>query len=339
MSSLSWTGKVLKLAHARCSRGATFSLVIAASCLSVAGSTASASGTNGTVVALRSTTAYGSVLVVGKGPLVGFPLYEFSGDIKGRFGCGTKRAAGYDLGPIASVPLTCTGPMSDMSKSITSDDWPALTTKSAPVAGEGVKQKLLGSVYRKGIGNQVTYAGHPLYLFDPWSDPFQPQGERYVETVKPLAPWHGIWYLVSSDEGQPAPGIATIENETLPDGHTAAAVQVDPNVGPIALSVYAYSRDSATKSNCDEKCAVEWMPVLTSAMPEAARGINAKDVGMIRRSDGTFQASYDGKPLYFYSKEKVYLHARIHLQSTGSAGNGNGLSGPHGGTFLIIRTP
>jgi predicted lipoprotein with Yx(FWY)xxD motif len=226
--------------------------------------------------------------------------------------------------------------MSDMSKSITSDDWPALTSKGSPVAGSGVKQKLLGSVYRKGIGNQVTYAGHPLYLFDPWSDPFSPQGERYVETVKPLAPWHGIWYLVSSSNGQPAPGAATIENETLPDGRAAVAVQVDPNVGPIALSVYAFSRDTPSKSACYKKCAVEWLPVLTSAEPLAAKGINTKDVGMIQRSNGTYQATYDGQPLYVYAKEKVYLRKRIHLQSTGSAGNGNGLSGPHGGTFSIV---
>jgi predicted lipoprotein with Yx(FWY)xxD motif len=310
-------------------------MVVSSFCVS--GGVASASSSKGTVVALRSTTAYGSVLVVGKGPLVGFPIYEFTGDANHKFGCTTKLASGYDLGPGVSVPLSCTGPMSDMSKSITSDDWPALTSKGAPIAGKGVKQKLLGSVYRKGVGNQVTYAGHPLYLFDPWSDPFLPQGERYIETVKPLAPWHGIWYLVSSGDGQPAPGVATIENETLPSGHTAIAVVVDPNVGPIAVSAYAFSRDSATASDCSKKCAVEWIPVLTSTMPHAAKGINAKDVGMIRRSNGTYQATYDGRPLYLYSKEKVYLHARIHLQSTGSAGNGNGLSGPHGGTFTILH--
>jgi hypothetical protein len=300
-------------------------------------SIAAASGSGGTVVSLRSTVAYGSVLVVGKGPLVGFPIYEFSGDAHRTYGCGTKLAKGYDLGPSVSVPLTCTGPMIDMSKSITSDDWPALTTKGTPVAGKGVSQKLLGSVYRRGIGTQVTYAGHPLYLFDPWSDPFKPQGERYIETVKPLAPWHGLWYLVSSQSGQPAPGVATIEDETLPDGDTAVAVRVDPNVGPIAVSVYSYSRDSPTTSVCYKKCAVEWIPVLTSTTPHAARGINAKSIGMIRRSNGTYQATYEGKPLYLYSKEEVFLRKRIHLQTTGSAGNGNGLAGPNGGTFAIIH--
>jgi len=40
-------------------------------------------------------------------------------------------------------------------------------TKGKPVAGRGVKASLLGEVFRKGVGEQVTYAGHPLYLFDP----------------------------------------------------------------------------------------------------------------------------------------------------------------------------
>jgi predicted lipoprotein with Yx(FWY)xxD motif len=328
----------LTLTQSRRTRVFVLALLTATSSLFIFAGSATASGSSGTVVALRSTAAYGSVLVVGKGPLVGFPIYEFSGDANGVFACGTKRASGYDLGPSVSVPLSCTGPMIDMSKSITSDDWPALTSKGAPVAGKGVNQKLLATVYRSGIGNQVTYAGHPLYLFDPWSDPFLPQGERYIETVKPLAPWHGIWYLVSSSDGQPAPGIATIENETLPDGHSAVAVQVDPNVGPIAVSVYAFSRDSATASACYKKCTLEWMPVLTSTMPHTAKGISAKNVGMIKRSNGTYQATYEGRPLYLYAKEKVFLHKRIHLATTGSAGNGNGLSGPFGGTFTIVPT-
>jgi predicted lipoprotein with Yx(FWY)xxD motif len=314
-----------------------FILVVSTSSLIVSGGVAAAPHSSGTVVAPRSTVAYGSVLVVGSGPLVGFPLYEFSGDADRTYRCGTTLASGYDLGPSVAVPLTCTGPMIDMSKSVTSDDWPALTSKAMPVAARGVSQKLLGIVYRKGIGNQVTYAGHPLYLFDPWSDPFKPQGERYLETVKPLAPWHGVWYLVSSVSGEPAPGIATIEDETLPDGRKAVAVSVDPNVGPIAVTVYTYSRDVAHVSQCNQKCAVQWIPVLTSTMPRVAKNISAKNVGIIRRSDGNLQVTYDGRPLYMYSKERVFLRAGIHLQSTGSAGNGDGLSGPNGGTFSIVR--
>ena len=42
--------------------------------------------------------------------------------------------------------------------------WPPLLTKGKPKAGKGVKAKLLGTTVRKS-GTQVTYAGHPLYMY------------------------------------------------------------------------------------------------------------------------------------------------------------------------------
>jgi hypothetical protein len=51
---------------------------------------------------------------------------------------------------------------------------PALTTPAPPVAGPGVDQSLLATVYRE-FGYQVTYAGQPLYLFD--QGPGQVTGE------------------------------------------------------------------------------------------------------------------------------------------------------------------
>jgi len=43
--------------------------------------------------------------------------------------------------------------------------WPPVLTDGRPVAGEGVKASLLGTVRRRGGGLQVTYAGKPLYLY------------------------------------------------------------------------------------------------------------------------------------------------------------------------------
>jgi predicted lipoprotein with Yx(FWY)xxD motif len=42
--------------------------------------------------------------------------------------------------------------------------WPPLLTNGKPNAGKGVQSKLLGTTVRKS-GMQVTYAGHPLYMF------------------------------------------------------------------------------------------------------------------------------------------------------------------------------
>jgi predicted lipoprotein with Yx(FWY)xxD motif len=281
-----------------------------------------------------STATYGTVLTVGgTGPLAGAPLYMLSSDADGRLGCTTTLQVTFQ------GPLTCTGPESDLFNNVLTDEWPAFTTTAAPVAGPGVRDDLLGTVYRPGIGRQVTYAGHPLYLFDPASSPFLPAGEGFFETVAPLPPWHGLWDLVSAREGQPAPGPATIETETLPDGTTAVAAEEYSNIVPggVAVTAYSFSRDHRGDIDCTRDCAVTWIPVLTTGAPQVAGGISAKDVGVVRRDDGTHQVTYKGKPLYLYSAEQaVFSNPSSPPSTTGTAGNGNGLHGPDGGRFSII---
>ncbi len=43
--------------------------------------------------------------------------------------------------------------------------WPPVFTKGEPVAGDGVKASLLGTIKRPDGGRQVTYAGRPLYYY------------------------------------------------------------------------------------------------------------------------------------------------------------------------------
>lgn len=286
------------------------------------------SPTTGVSVGALTTKAYGSVLVVKSGPLAGFPLYEFSGDVDGHWTCGTTRARGYDLNPAGAVGLTCTGPMSDMINDVTSDDWPALTSSVMPVADKGVRQKLLGTVFRRGIGRQVTYAGHPLYLFDPSSAPFMPLGEDYLETVAPLAPWHGYWTLVSADTGDSDTGAALLEAGTTHDGEHVLAVEGDPNINPLAVTVYAFSKGTCAS------CGPEWTPVLTTGTP-LVRGVDPHTIGTIRLADGSLQVTYDNRPLYEYAEEHVFLSHNGSLTSTGTGANGNGLH-RHDGVFSVV---
>jgi predicted lipoprotein with Yx(FWY)xxD motif len=66
--------------------------------------------------------------------------------------------------------------------------WPPLLTTGKPLAGAGVKAKLLGVTMRKDGSHQVTYAGHPLYFFVQDSKAGQTNGEEF----------QNIWYVVSA---------------------------------------------------------------------------------------------------------------------------------------------
>jgi predicted lipoprotein with Yx(FWY)xxD motif len=43
--------------------------------------------------------------------------------------------------------------------------WPPLLASGTPTAGSGLTGSKLGTITRSGGGRQVTYNGHPLYLF------------------------------------------------------------------------------------------------------------------------------------------------------------------------------
>jgi predicted lipoprotein with Yx(FWY)xxD motif len=314
------------------------------------GATGNAAPHTGTEVSAMSTSAYGSVLVWGgTAEGAGSPLYEFSGDANGKFGCTTREANGYDAPQGSFAVASCTGPESDFVNVTSGDDWPAFTTTGAPVAGPGVEQKLLGTVDRPGIGDQVTYGGHPLYLFDAPSKPFTPEGEGYLESVAPMYPWHGIWYLVSARDGRPAPGPTAIGPEVLANKKAAVAYVEFPAathgqpMGSVNLpvTVYSYSLDRRDVSACTGACVASWLPLLTTGRPQtdnntANNNIAAQDVGVMSRPDGTEQVTYLGKPLYLYSGERYVFIDGVELSSNGTAGNGNGLHGPNGGTFSVV---
>jgi predicted lipoprotein with Yx(FWY)xxD motif len=68
--------------------------------------------------------------------------------------------------------------------------------------------------------------------------------------------------------------------------------------------VYVFEIDRANRSNCtSEDCVEAWPPVLTRESPSAGEGADAGLLGTIRRSDGSLQVSYNGRPLYFYEHE------------------------------------
>jgi predicted lipoprotein with Yx(FWY)xxD motif len=109
-------------------------------------------------------TRLGNILAASSG----FTLYEFTRDHGARNSCVSIRE--------------CPG------------TWPAYTTSGRPTAGPGVRSSLLSSIRIAGGKTQVTYAGHPLYLYSGDSGP----GETsYVGE----SAFGGRWYALSASGG------------------------------------------------------------------------------------------------------------------------------------------
>jgi predicted lipoprotein with Yx(FWY)xxD motif len=70
-------------------------------------------------------------------------------------------------------------------------------------------------------------------------------------------------------------------------------------------TVYLFMKDGKNSSACSGACAAIWPPVTASGTPTASGGAQASDLGMITRSDGTKQVTYNGHPLYYYAADNA----------------------------------
>jgi predicted lipoprotein with Yx(FWY)xxD motif len=96
--------------------------------------------------------------------------------------------------------------------------WPPLMKKGKVSAAAGVKVKLLGTTKRKNGKSQVTYKGHPLYLYklDKASGQVAGQGQNF---------FGGKWFVVSGagkaiKAAPPAGGSTTSTTSTTSTGGT-----------------------------------------------------------------------------------------------------------------------
>jgi predicted lipoprotein with Yx(FWY)xxD motif len=277
-----------------------FLALLASAALAVTGliiAASSASAATGTVITTR-TTPFGTALVVGSGTYRGFSLYDITSDNSpSSFGCTTT------VLHLGGQSLSCTGPSNDHNAV-----WPAITTTGAPVAGPGVRQNLLGTVTRPGVGTQVTYAGHPLYLFD--DAPNQVTGEGFDDPASPLP--HGVWFLVRPN-GLQLPWTPTLTTVRI-GGHQRLAVLMTTFLGWVRFPVYT------VPGPCTGACARAWPSVLSQGSPGIAGGARASRTGLQPTSLGV-QVTYRGHPLYLFAQEQLNFMTAL------AAGNGNGVAG------------
>jgi predicted lipoprotein with Yx(FWY)xxD motif len=135
--------------------------LVAAGCGSSGGtSTASAKAAGGSSATVSvANTGLGKILVDSKGRT----LYLWEKDSAGKSACSGGCA----------------------------EAWPPLRASGKPTAGGGAKASLLGTVPRSDGKSQVTYAGHPLYLYQGDSKPGDTTGQGSTGFGAP-------WYVLSA---------------------------------------------------------------------------------------------------------------------------------------------
>lgn len=82
-----------------------------------------------------------------------------------------------------------TGPMSTCSGACAAE-WPPVTTSGKPTAGDGLTASMLGTTKRSDGTTQVTYNGHPLYLFSGDNKPGDTAGQN-------VDAFGAEWYVLS----------------------------------------------------------------------------------------------------------------------------------------------
>ena len=93
----------------------------------------------------------------------------------------------YLFGKDSGTTSACTGACAG--------NWPPLRANGKPTLGSGAKASLVGTIQRSDGKRQVTYNGHPLYLFKGDQQPGDTKGEG-------LTAFGGTWYVLSSSGNQ-----------------------------------------------------------------------------------------------------------------------------------------
>jgi predicted lipoprotein with Yx(FWY)xxD motif len=88
-----------------------------------------------------------------------------------------------------------------------------------------------------------------------------------------------------------------------------AKVATDAKLGKILVdsatgkTLYTWAKDNDENSQCYDQCATFWPPLVTTAKAVAADGVTAGKFGTSARKDGALQVTFNGHPLYFFSRD------------------------------------
>ena len=178
--------------------------------------------------------------------------------------------------------------------------WPPLLTTGNPVAGTGLDASKFGTTARKDGSMQVTYNGWPLYYYVKDTKPGDVTGQDVGK----------VWFVISpaGDKVESAAGATPTTATAASSGAANVMVGKSDTLGSFlvddkGMSLYLFTKDTPNTSNCYDKCATAWPPLLTTGNAVAGAGIDASKLGTTKRTDGSMQVTYNGWPLYYFAKD------------------------------------
>jgi predicted lipoprotein with Yx(FWY)xxD motif len=85
---------------------------------------------------------------------------------------------------------------------------------------------------------------------------------------------------------------------------TTAASQFGPVLfDRTGQAIYVFDAEKTRTPTCYGDCALAWPPVLTNGQPVAGGAVRQDLLGVTTRRGALSQATYGGRPLYFYAHE------------------------------------
>ncbi len=159
-------------------------------------------------------------------------------------------------------------------------NWPPLTIgEDENVSVDPAIAGWVVTITRADGTRQVTYNGAPLYTFVKDTQP--------GDTTGHLA--NDVWFVAA----MPTVGLGS--NAELGDFL----------VGPNGMTLYTFANDAPGVSNCADKCAENWPPLLV----ESADALTLQpglvgSFGVIERADGGMQVTLNDMPLYYFFKDE-----------------------------------
>lgn len=190
--------------------------------------------------------------------------------------------------------------------------WPPLLTQGAPVAGTGADASMLGTTAMADGSTIVTYNHMPLYYFAKDSKAGDTNGQGVGS----------VWFVVSPDgkmvengASGTAPAGTAAPTAMAPSTGSTQAAEATVNVSSSAqygsilvdqngLSLYAFTKDTADKSNCSAGCMKLWPVLATQGSPKAGQGVDQSLLGVTTATDGTKMVTYNHMPLYYFAGDK-----------------------------------